>query len=43
MKSYKITLPCGRQFTCITYEPERDVPAAILERFGVMPVNVTAL
>ena len=43
MKAYKITLPCGRQFTCITYERERDVPAAIFERFVVMPVDVTAL
>ena len=43
MTAYKITLPCGRQFTCITYESERDVPGAIFERFGVMPVSVERL
>ena len=43
MTAYKITLPRGRQFTCITYEPESDVPAAIFERFGVMPVKVERL
>lgn len=43
MKAYKITLPCGRAFTCVTDEPEQGLPAAIFERFRVYPVEVQKL
>lgn len=43
MLAYKITLPCGKAFTCITSESERDVPGAIFERFGVYPIGVEKL
>lgn len=43
MKAYKITMPCGRAFTCITDEPAENIPSAIRERFGVEPVSVVAL
>lgn len=43
MKAYQITLPNGKRFTCITDEPLSAIPAAILERFLVLPVSVVAL
>lgn len=43
MKSYKITMPCGRAFTMITEEPAINIAAAIVERFRVLPLNVVAL
>jgi hypothetical protein len=43
MKSFKITMPCGRAFTMITEEPASNIAAAIFERFRVLPVAVVAL
>lgn len=43
VKSYKISLPNGKEFTCITDELVENIPAAILERFLVLPVSVIPL
>jgi hypothetical protein len=43
MKSYAITLPCGRQFSYITDTPLAELAAAIFERFRVYPVSVKEL
>ncbi len=43
MKSFKITMPCGRAFTMITEEPAANIAAAIRERFRVLPVLVKEL
>ena len=43
MKSFKITMPCGRAFTMITEEPSANIAAAIRERFRVLPFKVIAL
>ena len=43
MQSYKITLPGYDPFTMITTTPPEEVPAAVLERFGVEAVEVVAL
>jgi len=43
MQSYKITLPNYKPFTMITTTPPEEVPAAVLERFGVEAVEVVAL
>ena len=44
MQAYKILLPgYERSFTYITTEPIENVPAAIFERFGAYPEEVTEL
>jgi len=43
MQAYKITLPSGQTFTCISETPEPEIPAAIAERFGVFPISVVPL
>ncbi len=43
MQSYKITLPGYDPFTMITTTPPEEVPAAVLERFGVEAVEVVSL
>lgn len=43
MKAYQITLPGYDPFTMITTTPPEEVPAAVLERFGVEAVEVVAL
>lgn len=43
MKCYKITLPCGRAFTCITDVAERHVALSIFTRFQAWPESVEAL
>jgi hypothetical protein len=43
VKSFKITMPCGRAFTMITEEPAANIAAAILERFMIFPVLIKEL
>ena len=43
MKAYKVTMPCGRQFSYITDTPLAELAAAIVERFGVEPIRITEL
>jgi hypothetical protein len=43
MKAYKVTLPCGRQFSYITDTPFAELAGAIFERFGVEPISIERL
>lgn len=43
MKAFKITIPGYKPFTMITETPEKEIPAAVKEKFLVWPISVELL
>ena len=43
MKSYRVIMPSGLPFTYITEEDPKNIINAIIERFGVCPLEVAQL